>query len=35
MIGVRKLIVIVIQIGIEATKTEMDMNSDRDGYTDS
>ena len=32
MKGIRKLI--VIEIGIEATKSEMDMNSDRDGYAD-
>ena len=33
MKGIRKLI--VIEKGIEATKSEMDINSDRDGYVDS
>ena len=33
MKGIRKLI--VIEKGLEATKSEMDMNSDSNGYVDS
>ena len=33
MKGIRKLI--VIEKGIEVTKSEMDMNSDSNGYVDS